>query len=201
MYIQSSRQIEEETADHLLLHQTCAGDQAAFEALVCRYETTLYRFVTTYVDREQAQDVIQFVLLQLYLSMPRLKENACKASSLKPWLLRVARNRCLDEQRKKKREALLFSVLEEDNEEENSSILAALPDPAPLPEDQAEQHERREQLYAAIQALPPRLSVIVWLHWMEGLSFHTIGNRLNMPSNTAKSYFHRACKKMRATFS
>ena len=202
MNIQLSRQMaQEEGADHLLLQKACAGDKAAFEALVWRYQTMLDRFVSRYVGSEQAQDVVQFVLLQLYLSLSRLEENACKAPSLKPWLLRVARNRCLDEQRKSKREALFFSVLEVDNEEGRSPILAALLDPAPLPEEQAEQQERREQLYAAIQALPPRLSVIVWLHWKEGLSFPAIGNRLKMPSNTAKSYFYRACKKMRATFS
>ena len=202
MNLRPSRQMaQEEVSDHLLLQQACAGDQAAFEALVWRYQTMLYRFVTTYLDSEQAQDVVQFVLLQLYLSMSRLRENAWKTPSLKAWLFCVARNRCLDEQRKYKRQASLFSVLEEDNEGESSPTLATLLDPAPLPEEQAEQQEKREQLYAAIQTLPPRLSVIVWLHCMEGLSFPVIGNRLNMPPNTAKAYFHRACKKMRATFS
>ena len=67
MNLQLSRQIaQEEAADHLLLQQACAGDQAAFEVLVQRYQTMLYRFVTAYVDSEQAQDVVQFVLLQLY---------------------------------------------------------------------------------------------------------------------------------------
>jgi RNA polymerase sigma-70 factor (ECF subfamily) len=192
---------QEETADHVLLQQACAGDQAAFEVLVLRYQTMLYHFVTTYVDSEQAQDVVQFVLLQLYLSMSRLRENAMKSPSLKAWLLRVARNRCLDEQRKHKRQALRISVLEEDKEEENSPIFASLLDPDPLPEEQVEQQEKREQLYAAILALPPRLSVVVWLHCKEDLSFPAIGNRLNIPPSTAKTYFYRACQKMRATFS
>src|SRR5207245_6615555 len=120
-----------------------------------RYQPMLYRFVTTYVDSEQAQDVVQFVLLQLYLSLSRLSENAWKTTSLKPWLFRVALNPCLDEQRRSKRQVLLFSVLEEDNEEGSSSLCATLLDTAPLPEEQAEQREKREQLYTAIQALPP----------------------------------------------
>lgn len=199
--LRPSRQMaQEEATDHLLLQQACAGDQAAFEALVLRYQTMLYCFVTTYVDSEQAQDVVQFVLLQLYLSMSRLRENARNTPSLKPWLLRVARNRCLDEQRKHKRQALLISALEQDKEEESSPIFATLLDPDPLPEEQVEQLEKREQLYAAIQALPPQLSVVVWLHCKEGLSFPAIGNRLNIPPGTAKAYFYRACKKMRATF-
>lgn len=195
-----SRQMaQEEAADPLLLQQACAGDQAAFEMLVWRYQPMLYRFVTTYVDSEQAQDVVQFVLLQLYLSLSRLSENAWKTRSLKPWLFRVARNRCLDEQRRSKRQLLLYSVLEEDDEEGGSSLCATLLDSAPLPEEQAEQQEEREQLYAAIQGLPSRLSVVFWLHCTEGLSFPAIGNRLNIPPRTAKAYFHRACKKMRAT--
>src|SRR3989442_8771155 len=202
MNLHPSRKIaQEKAADHLLLQQAFAGDQAAFEVLVQRYQTMLYRFVTAYVDSEQAQDVVQFVLLQLSLSMSRLRENTRKTASLKPWLSRVAGNRCLDERRKNKRQASLFSVLEESNEEEGSPVLATLLDPAPLPEEQAEQQEKREQLYATIQALPPRLSAIVWLHCKEGLSFPAIGNRLNIPPNTAKAYFHRACQKMRATLS
>lgn len=72
---QPSRQMRQEAAaDHLLLQQACAGDQAAFETLVWRYQPMLYRFVATYVDSEQAQDVVQFVLLQLYLSLSTLSE-------------------------------------------------------------------------------------------------------------------------------
>src|SRR6266446_8353790 len=71
-----------EPTDHQLLQQACDGEQVAFETLVQRYQRALYRFVSARLDSDQAQDVVQFVLLQLYLAMPRLRESIRKNSSL-----------------------------------------------------------------------------------------------------------------------
>lgn len=127
-----------EPTDYQLLQQACDGEQVAFETLVQRYQRALYRFVSARLDSDQAQDVVQFVLLQLYLAMPRLRESIRKSSSLKPWLLCVARNRCVDEQRRKKRYIPLFSTLEVDDETQGPSPLEVLLDPDLLPEDQIE---------------------------------------------------------------
>ncbi len=188
-----------EPTDYQLLQQACDGEQVAFETLVQRYQRALYHFVSARLDSDQAQDVVQFVLLQLYLAMPRLRESIRKNSSLKPWLLCVARNRCVDEQRRKKRYIPLFSTLEVDDETQGPSPLDALLDPDLLPEDQIEEKERHHQLYAAIQALPPPFRAIVWLRYEEELPFPAIAQRLNIPTTTARTYFYRACKKLRAT--
>jgi len=39
----------------------------------------------------------------------------------------------------------------------------------------------------------------VWLRYEEELPFPAIAHRLNIPTTTAKTYFYRACKKLRAT--
>src|SRR5260370_15319575 len=187
----------EPTEPHLL-QQACDGEQVAFETLVQRYQRALYRFVSARLESDQAQDVVQFVLLQLYLAMPRLRESIRKNSSLKPWLLCVAQNRCLDELRRKKRYIPLFSTLEVDDETQGPSPLEALLDPDLLPEDQIEEKERHHQLYAAIQALPPTSRTIVLLRYEEELPFPAIAQRLNIPTTTARTYFYRACKKLRA---
>ena len=61
-----------EIADHTLVEQMCAGDQSSFEKLIQRYQHVLYRFVRARVGNEQADDVLQFVWMQLYLSMQKL---------------------------------------------------------------------------------------------------------------------------------
>jgi RNA polymerase sigma-70 factor, ECF subfamily len=184
----------DEPTDHHLLQQACDGEQVAFETLVQRYQRALYRFVRARLDSDQAQDVVQFVLLQLYLAMPRLRESNWENSSLKSWLFRVAQNRCLDELRRKKRQSPLFSTVEVDDETLSSSLL----DPDPLPEGRVEEKERHHQLHAAIQALPPPFRAIVWLRYEEELPFPAIAQRLNIPTTTARTYFYRACKKLRA---
>ncbi len=189
-------------ADHLLVEQASTGDQQAFATLVQRYQSQLQRFVRAWLDNEEADDVVQFVWMQLYRCLTTLQNHppaGWSEASLKPWLLRVAWNRCLDERRWRKRHPrLCFSALEEASTEEG---LAALLDPAPLPEEQAEQQDEQQRLWAAIQALAPRARAVVWLRYTEELTFNEIGHRLQISTITAKATFYRACAKLRVALS
>jgi RNA polymerase sigma factor (sigma-70 family) len=177
-----------------LVKQAAAGDQYAFEALTQRYQGLLLRYINSYLrDYDQAHDVLQQVLLQLYLCLPTLTAS----ESLKPWLLQVARHRCIDELRKRKmRQVMHFSDLER-NTEEDTSPLADLPDPQPLPEEYAEYHDLQRTLWRAIQALPPVLRAVALLRCTEYLPFSQIGQTLHMPEGTAKTYFQRAKAQLR----
>ena len=181
--------------DRALLEQACAGNQAAFEVLVERYQETLYRFATRRVDKELAHDVMQFVWLQFYLAMPSLLEKPTIAqdnSSLRAWLFCITRNRCIDEMRRGRRRPYLFSELYVNADEEEMPLLSDLLDGAPLPEEQAEQHDNQTYLRKAIEMLPPKYRDIVWLRYTQEMSFGEIGCKLHMPPNTVKTYFHRA---------
>lgn len=183
----------EELSDLLLMERTLAGDERAFERLVQRYYAPLMHFIERHVrDNEQAHDIAQHVWLQLYLFMPKLYD--CMPlfmrnikEPLRAWLFRVAWNRCIQEARRKK--CTLFSELEAVGE---VSLLDMLPDPQPLPEEIVERHDARQALYRAIYRLPPKYRSIVLLRCSQQMSFLEIGQRLNMPENTAKTYFHRA---------
>lgn len=75
-------------ADSTLIERACAGDQTAFEILVSRYESDLYRFVCNHLDSEEGRDVVQFVWLQFYRCMSTLQRNppaGWNDLSLKPW--------------------------------------------------------------------------------------------------------------------
>ena len=73
-----------------------------------------------------------------------------------------------------------------------------LPDPHPLPEEIAKQHERQHALTQAVQALPPRQRAVVLLRYAGQLSFAEIGQALKMPATTAKASFYRARPKLAA---
>src|SRR5262245_43326467 len=97
--------------DHFLIERACAGDELAFEMLVQRYQGILHRFAENHVGSEQANDIVQFVWLQLYRSLSILQGSTMlsgKDLPLKPWLLKVAWNRCVDEMRWCKRHPWLF---------------------------------------------------------------------------------------------
>lgn len=173
--------------DGLLAQQAMAGDQRAFETLVNRYSTSLFNFIYHFLsDYDQACDVLQQVFLQLYISLPKLRTG----EPLKAWLFQVARNRCLDELRRKR--AIHFSDLEAASDDDELSPLDAMPDTRPLPEELAERHDLQDHLRRAIQTLPPKFRSVVLLRYTAQLSFSEIGQALEMPEATAKTYFQRA---------
>lgn len=185
-----------EITDGMLVKQTLAGDQQAFEVLVRRYNVPLFNFICHCLgDYDLACDVSQQVFLQLYISMPTLRTG----EPLKAWLFQVARNRCLDELRRKR--AIHFSELEAGNDEDDLSPLAIMPDTRPLPEELAERHDLQQALRKAIESLPPKFRSVVLLRYAGQLSFSEIGRTLNMPEATAKTYFQRARPLLRAALS
>ena len=137
-------------------------------------------------DYDAAADILQQVLIQLYVSLPRLRTS----EPLKAWLFQVARNRCLDELRRKR--LVHFSELQMSGEDEGLSPLAILPDTSPLPEEVAERHDLQQLLQEAINQLPLKYRAVVLLHSTGQLSFSEIARTLEMPEPTAKTYFQRA---------
>lgn len=183
-----------ECTDAMLAQQIMAGDEDAFAGLVQRYSTPLFNFISHFLnDYDEACDVLQHVFTQCYLSLPHLQT----AEPLKPWLFRVARNRCLDELRRKR--GIPFSELQVTMEDEELSPLEAIPDPRPLPEELAEQHDLQEKLRQAIDALPTRYRSIVLLRYTGQLTFSEIASILDIPEATAKTYFQRAKPLLRTS--
>ena len=180
--------------DDDLLQQARAGDQQAFERLVGRHGPWLLHLIGHMVrDDQLAQDILQQVWLQLYRSLATLRT----AGTLKAWLARVARNRCLDELRRK--HLVTFSELAVGEGDDEALPLLMLLDPAPLPEELLEWHELHESLRAAIDALPPRARAVVLLRCEAQLSYGEIGQALRMPVSTVKTAFFRAKRLLRAS--
>ncbi len=185
-----------ETADNVLVHQALAGDEAAFEALVSRYQRSLLHLIYRYVgDYHEAHDVLQHVWLQLYLSLPTLDQHV----RVKPWLFTVARNRSIDVMRR--RRLLLFSELEAGNEEEETAYMDTIVDTAPMPEEVVEQLDIQQEIQHAIHALPCIHRTVISLYYREHMNFVDIGRELNLSVSTVKARFHRARPFLRAALS
>jgi len=175
-----------EITDNVLAQQSLEGNQQAFELLVKRYSGPLFNFIFRFLgDYDAASDILQQVMVQLYISLPKLRTG----EPLKAWLFQVARNRCLDELRRK--HAIHFSELEKSVDDDEQLALADMPDISPLPEEVAERHDLQQILLKAIQELPPKFRAVVLLRYASQLSYAEIGRVLNMPEATAKTYFQR----------
>jgi RNA polymerase sigma-70 factor (ECF subfamily) len=182
-----------ESSDIVLVHQALTGDQAAFEALVSRYQQALFRLIYHYVgEYHEAHDVLQQVWLQLYLFLATLRPHG----HIKPWLCTVARNRSLDLLRRKR--LLSFSEVETGNEDDGAAFLDTIPDTSPTPEELAERRDLQREIQHAILALPHTYRSVVLLYYGEHLNFSEIGRALNMPVSTVKTQIHRAKPLLRA---
>ncbi len=186
--------LSSDTSDSALVKYIAAGNEEAFEILVYRYQSPLFHFIRRCIkDNELARDILQHVFFQLYVHVPKLSANLSTLRTREPvksWLYQVAWNRCMDELRRKR--PLLFSELEFGDDDEEWSFLEMIPDPRPLPEELAERSDLQRRLYLAIEALPSKFRRIVFLRYTSGLTFVEIGEMLNIPQNTAKTYFQRA---------
>ncbi len=185
-----------DVTDAVLARQTLEGDEDAFGALVERYSAPLFNFICRFLnDTDMASDVLQHVFTQCYLSLPTLRTG----EPLKPWLFRVARNRCLDELRRKR--GIPFSEFQTSSDADELSPLEVIPDTNPLPEDVAELHDLQAILQRAIATLPPKFRDVVLLRYTAQLSFAEIAATLHMPEATAKTYFQRSKPQLRAILS
>ena len=195
MYLQThlvSNKRPSDLTDDVLVQRAHVGDQGAFEILVDRYNVSLFRLISHLVrDEHLAHDVLQHVFLQLYHSLPTLQAGG----TLKAWLYQVARHRCIDELRRKR--PIFFSEIASVPDGDEFSPLTTLLDPDRQPEEQVELHELRQQLLEAIEALPPHFRRVVLVRYATQSSFREIGQALNIPAATAKTYFNRARKQLR----
>jgi len=201
MQTQEDRYREDpETADSVLVQQALDGDQEAFEVLFSRYKQSLFGLIHHYVgEYHEAEDILQHVWLQLYLSLATLRPYV----QIKPWLFTVARNRSLDFLRHKhllSQRLLFFCEVEARIEEDEVTFLDAIPDMSPTPEELVEQYELQHEIWRAIQSLPHTYRSVVWLSYAEQLNYAEIGRMLNVPGSTVKTQFNRAKPFLRAGF-
>lgn len=179
--------------DGRLAFLTLEGDEHAFEALVRRYSPPLFHFIYHLLgDYDRTCDVLQQVMVQLYISLPTLHQE----KSFKSWLFKVAHNRAIDDLRSK--HFTHFSEIESPDTDDTE--LLTITDTAPLPHEMLEYHELQQHLRRAIEQLPAHYQKIVLLRYLLQLTFPEISQIVGMPEATVKTYFHRAKPLLRAAF-
>jgi RNA polymerase sigma factor (sigma-70 family) len=170
------------------------GDARAFESIVRHYTPPLYNFIYRFVgNQEQANDILQDVMIRFYKSLPSLYYDKPLAS----WLYQVAHHCCIDELRKKYRTTVYFSQLKVTNEYGEEFYPNEIHTPVASAEEEFERKDLQEYIQHAITALPTKYRAIVVLRYASNLPFSAIGNIIGIPQATAKTYFCRAKKLLR----
>ena len=157
--------------------QTARMDEGRFEALYEKYANDVLRVSYFYLgDRHQAEDGPQDVFVRLLTSAPDLEEG-----HEKPWLLKVALNRCRDIWRAAwvKRVVLGSPAMELT--------------PAP---DRMDENLEKQDLLNSIRRLPADFRDVILLHYYQGYGIAEISEMLHVPEGTISSRLSRGRKKL-----
>jgi len=168
------------------------GDLAAFNALVLAYQDQVYRQAYWMLGEEEAaEDATQEIFLLLYRKLDHFQ-----GGSFKAWLLRIARNYCLDQLRLRKRRPTLpiEACNEYDEEIETPSWLA---DPGDSPDIIAERRETQTTILSCVEKLPPEYRTVIVLVDIQEMNYQEAASLLGIPVGTVKSRLARARLQMR----
>ncbi len=162
--------------DERLVALIRAGDARAFDTLFSRYRPRLLAFCRGMVgSTEDAEDVLQEVFASAHRAM--LADD--REIAVKPWLYRIARNRCLNHLRRPTIEA----SEELDSEPHQNGTSTA---------DRAERRDELRGLLEAIGDLPETQRSALLLREIEALSYEGIARTLNTTVPAVKSLLVRA---------
>jgi RNA polymerase sigma-70 factor (ECF subfamily) len=170
----------DQDADDLALIARCkAGETAAFEGLVVRYQRVLFTVAVRMLgDADAASDAAQNAFIKAYQKLETFDPNRRFFS----WIYRILVNECLNARR------------DHTDHEPLTPAIASVGGP-----DAAfEAAERRGRVQAAILALPIEYREVIVLRHYTGLSYEEIGEALHLPAKTVKSRLHTAKQRLAA---
>jgi RNA polymerase sigma factor (sigma-70 family) len=153
-----------------------AGNPGAFETMVDRYQGRLLGFCRQMLgSTEDAEDVLQEVFVNAYKAM--LADE--REINLRPWLYRIARNRCLNYLRKPKADA------------QESMDMVPEVDAASTAE-MVHNREEFRQILSDVNKLPETQRSALLLREMDALSYEEIAAAMDTTVPSVKSLLVRA---------
>lgn len=160
------------------------GDRHAFAVLIDRYKHMVFTIALKIVkNREDAEEVAQDVFINAYKALNTFKGDA----KFSTWLYRIAYYKSLDYAKKNKRKPPMISLA-------ISGIYPLSYPDGPL--DTMEATERQTIIRDALDQLPEGDSVLITLHYYDGMTLEEIASVMGINTNTAKVRLFRSRKRL-----
>ena len=171
-----------------LWEQLRKGDENAFSTLFVRFYADLYAYSVKLTKEESlSHDIVQELFLNLWQSHQKLQP----IESIKPFLLKCAKNLVIDYWRKIKTiEKTNQSIVQEE-------IVFSYEDFKISNEETAAQ---TEQILAMLNTLPDRVKEAIYLRFFTGLSYTEIAKVMDVNVQSARNFVHRGIRQMKDVY-
>ena len=172
--------------DAELVKRVQAGDTAAFDILVQKYQHKVVNLVGRFVsDQAECYDITQDAFIKAYRAIGNFRGD----SQFYTWLYRIAANTAKNYLASRARKSPTYTVDVDDAEHyEGESGLKEYA----TPENLLLTEEIKKTVFAAIEALPDDLKSAISLREIEGLSYEEIAEVMDCPIGTVRSRIFRA---------
>ena len=172
--------------DAELVKRVQAGDKAAFDILVQKYQHKVVNLINRFVsDQTECYDIAQDAFIKAYRAIGNFRGD----SQFYTWLYRIAANTAKNHLASRARKTPSYSVDVDDAEHyEGESGLKEYT----TPENLLLTDEIERTVFQAIAVLPDDLKSAIMLREIEGLSYEEIAEVMDCPIGTVRSRIFRA---------
>jgi len=195
----SAAEVSPQPDDLTLVQQAQAGDAAAFDELVRRYQRQIYGVIYHMTSHhEDASDLAQEAFVKAWQALKSFKGD----SSFFTWIYRIAVNRTLNhlKTRKFRESKHRFSINDLDAEAENHPDMVALV-AHNTPRRDLALVELQERLNEAMAQLSENHSLVVTLHDIQGLPHEAIAQIMNCNTATVRTRLFYARQQLQGILS
>lgn len=175
--------------DSELIEQSNAGNSAAFEQLIFRYDKDVLNIAARYTQSsDDAKDIYQETFIRVLKGLPKFQQK----SEFATWIFRIATNVCLSHTVKKKKMAHV--TLDEEGSTETHKELAVSNEPA---DSLVHGRDIASRIEEALNALSPQQRLVFTLRHYQEYKLKEIAAMMNCAEGTVKKYLFEATQKMR----
>jgi RNA polymerase sigma-70 factor (ECF subfamily) len=179
--------MSERDVDAKLVARVQAGDKAAFDLLVLKYQRKILRLLSRMLrDQSEIEDVMQEAFIKAYRALPQFRGD----SAFYTWLYRIAINTARNWMASQARRPSSPS-LHQSEDGETFDEIDNLTDNN-TPESLLASREIADSVNETIKALPAELRTAIVLREIEGLSYEEIAQAMGCPIGTVRSRIFRA---------
>jgi RNA polymerase sigma-70 factor (ECF subfamily) len=187
----NSRPVEQRREDDELVRRLRAGEEAAYEALLARFQQPVYNLAFRLASNPgDASDVVQEVFLKVFRNVGHFR----RQSSLKTWIYRITVNEAHNQRRWFFRHRSREVGLDDETDEGCSRTVA---DTGRSPFDCAFDREKQVLIESALGRINPLFREVVVLREIEDLGYEEIAEVLQISLGTVKSRIMRGREALR----